>query len=308
MAERSYLSGIIPAVVTPLTDDDRPALDNLGRHIKVLAGEGCSGVMLLGTTGEGPSLGVGEREAIIEAGITAAGRMRVMVGTMSSSLADATLMTRRAFDLGAHAVVVVPPFYYKKVSDDGLFAFYCRLLDEAVPDRHFLLLYHIPQVTGVPISFDLIERLAIYGGDRVGGLKDSSGDFGHVRELCARFPQMNVFVGSDKMLLDGLHEGAAGCITAGANVLAPLDVAVYRAFEAGADAAPLQSRLSAAREILDAHQPLAPTLKALLQLRYGCPGWNVRPPLVPLSERERQDVVTALGATGSAEELGWLGR
>jgi 4-hydroxy-tetrahydrodipicolinate synthase len=302
----SRLKGVIPAVVTPLNASDQPDLESLRRHIRVLAREGCDGILLLGTTGEGPSMGLSERESILDAGLSAEEDLFVMVGTGLPSLSDSLYLTRRAFQLGADVAVVLPPYYYKRVTDQGLLDFYRRLLDQAVPEGGMLMLYHIPQVTQVPLSFGLIEELVNISDRRLAGIKDSSGDLAHAKELCDRFPQLRVFVGTDKLLLDGLQSGAAGCITAGANVLAPLDVAVYRTFASNQDAESLQSQLTAAREILERYQPFPAGLKSLLALRYGNHSWNVRPPLVPLSEEDRNDLISALRNLDLDNRLPWL--
>jgi 4-hydroxy-tetrahydrodipicolinate synthase len=304
----SRLRGVIPAVVTPLNASDQPDLESLQRHIRVLAGEGCDGILLLGTTGEGPSMGLSEREAILEAGLSAAEDLLVMVGTGLPSLSDSLYLTRRAYQLGADVAVVLPPYYYKRVTDRGLLNFYGRLFEQAVPEGDMLMLYHFPQVTQIPLSFQLIEELMKISEGRLAGIKDSSGDLAHAKELCQRFPQLRVFVGTDKLLLAGLQSGAAGCITAGANVLAPLDVAVYRTFASNQDAEPLQSQLTAAREILERYQPFPAGLKSLLALRYGNQSWNVRPPLVPLPEEDHKDLISALRNLNLDDRLPWLSR
>jgi len=176
-------------------------------------------------------------------------------------------------ELGADVTVILPPFYYKDVAGRGLLDYYRRLFAEAVPDDGLVMVYHIPQVTQVPISFNLLEDLVSVSDGRLVGVKDSSGDPEHAKELCRRFPDMNVFVGSDRLLLAGLELGADGCITAGANVLGPLAVDVYRAYATGDPADPLQGRLTAARLVFERYQPFPAALKSLLALRYGG-DWN----------------------------------
>ena len=305
MTRREELKGIVCAVVTPLKNNV-PDLGNLQRHVRTLAGEGCDGILLLGTTGEGPSFSIAEREAIVEAALAVAGAMQVLVGTGFPSLTDAVAFTRRAFELGADAAVVIPPYYYKKFTDQGLFEFYKRLFDEAVPDNGSLLAYHIPQVSAVPISLTLLERLLTYGGKRMGGIKDSGGDLGFAQEIIRRFPEMRTFVGTDGILLGGLKAGAVGCITAAANVIAPLSVEVYRAFLSGLDPTDQQQQLTALRAILDRYQPAASMLKSLLSLRYGTDGWDVRPPLEPVSDATRAEAIAALTEHSLPASLDWL--
>ena len=300
------LTGVFAAVATPLTEEDKPDLQTLQRHLHCLEEEGCSGALLMGTTGEGPSLGLAEREAIIQEAKPAAGSMKILAGTGCASLADTVHLTRRAFELGADAVLVVPPFYYKQVSEDGLLAYYQRLLDEAVPADGALLLYHIPQVTQVPISSGLLQGLIAHAPARVAGIKDSSGDFANMTALCEQAPQLCIFTGDDTLLLRALQCGAAGCITAVVNAFAPLAVDVFRTFHEGKDAAQLQEKLSEVRSVLDGFRPFTSSIKHLLARRYGAKGWSVRPPLMPLSSEKQQALMRQLSALELSEWIDWL--
>jgi len=300
------LSGVFPAAATPLTVDDRPDFEALKQHIQTLGAEGCSGVLLMGTTGEGPSLGLEERISILREGRLAAGSMKVLAGTGCANLADTIHLTRRAFDLGADAVLVVPPFYYKNPPDQGLSTYYRRLLKAAVPEDGSILLYHIPQVTQVPISRELLGELVAHDPKRVVGIKDSSGDLQHLRSLCEQEPRLRIFTGNDSHLLSALQFGAAGCITAAANVFAPLAVEVLRAFNAGEDAEGIQAVLTEARAILGDFQPFAASIKSLLATRYGTEGWNVRPPLVPLPRDRQRVLLDRLSALDLSEWIDWL--
>lgn len=302
------LRGVVPPVVTPLTKEDQLALNNLQLHIRAMIQDGCSGVLLMGTTGEGPSMGLDERRTIIDVGVEAAEGGFVLAHTGCASLQDTLILTRHAYESGADAAIVVPPFYYKNVPVEGLLTYYRRLLDEAVPDDGHILLYHIPQVSHVPVSFELLEGLSDLAPDRFVGLKDSSGDLAYLQELRRRFPQLRVFVGTDRLLLEGLRLGTAGCITAAVNVLAPLDTAVYRAFTSGrqSEADDLQAELTIARDVLERHMPFPPTIKHLLSRRYGGSGWEPRPPLVGLSAEERAALERGLIQAGVGKWLDWL--
>jgi 4-hydroxy-tetrahydrodipicolinate synthase len=307
MTQKNDLKGVFCAAATPFKDS-KPDLDNLQRHIRQLIDDGCDGVLLLGTTGEGPSLGVEERTAIIETAMAFSDETMILAGTGSSSLDDTIVNTRRAFDLGVDAVVVIPPYYFKGVNEDGLFAFYQQLFDTAVPDDGLLMAYHIPQVTQVPITAGLLQRLIDYAGDRMAAIKDSSGDLDHSRTIIDRFPHLRVFVGNDKVLLGGLQANAAGCITAGANVLGTLAVNVYRAFRNNDDAETPQTLLTHARSVLDQFTPASSTIKHLLSVRYQTVGWDVRPPLTPLPPQKAQELVAALQQLDLPPEYEWLHR
>jgi len=300
------LSGVIPAVATPLTEDDQPDLETLRRHIQILEKDGCSGVLLMGTTGEGPSLGLEERETIIREGKLAAGSMKVVAGTGCASLADTKHLTRRSFELGSDAVLIVPPFYYKNVSDAGLLAYYRRLLEEAVPEDGIVLLYHIPQMSHVPISSDLLQGLIAHDPTRVAGIKDSSGDLDHLMAICEAKPGLRVFTGNDSHLLSALQCGAAGCITAATNAFAPLAVSVFRAFTEGKDAARPQAKLSQVREVLGDYLPFAASIKHLLAKRYGPQGWTVRPPLTMLPAPAQKTLMRRLSALDLSEWIDWI--
>lgn len=305
MTSKTDLKGIICAVVTPLRNG-RPDLDNLQRLVTTLKGEGMDGILLLGTTGEGPSFNVAERGAIIEAAKEASGDMTVHAGTGFASLTDTIDATRKAFEVGVDSVVVIPPYYYKKVTPQGLATFYKQVLDEAVPDDGLLMLYHIPAVVGIPISTELIDRLLEVDEQRLLGVKDSSGDLPHGVDLCRRYPQLRIFVGTDHVLLGGLQAGAAGCITAGANVLGPLAVQVYRTFMAGQDASEQQALLGAARALLDQYQPSSGMLKSLLALRFANDGWDTRPPLETATTADRDSLAAALTSLDLPASMGWL--
>ena len=307
---KSDFKGVVTAVVTPFSPDDRPDLDNLQRLIRCLVEEGVDGLLLLGTTGEGPSTSFEEQQDILRAGLEAAGDRTVMAGTGCASLPDTIRLTRRAFELGVDGVVTVPPFYFKKSSTAGLLAYFQRVLDEAVPPEGALFLYDIPQVTGIPISPELIAGLLSHAENKLGGVKDSTGDFAHSLALIRAFPQLRIFVGTDKFLLNGMRSGAAGCITAGSNVFGSLAAGVYRAFcegrEAEALAEALQEELAAARSALEKYTPFAASLKSLLARRFEGGGWNVRPPLVPLSSEEEASLVRSLKDIGLGQKMDWL--
>lgn len=294
MSEGNDFQGIFPAVVTPLDATGNVHFENLQRHLRTLAEEGCQGVLLLGTTGEGPSLSLQEREEVIRCGLETAGAMVVMAGTGCASLVDALQLTRRAFDLGVHAVVVVPPFYYKNPSLEGLLRFYQRLLDEAIPPNGKLFLYHIPQVSQVPIQMELLEALLEWDASRLIGVKDSGGELAYLQALRQRFPGLRVFVGADQLLLQALELGAVGCITAAANLIAPLEVELFVRFKRGEEVAHLQETISMCRKVLERYGPFPSSVKYVLCRRYRCSGWEVRPPLTALSSERGERLIQEL--------------
>jgi 4-hydroxy-tetrahydrodipicolinate synthase len=292
---KSTLGGVYCAIVTPLRQGRFDAV-RFQMHIRTLAAEGCDGLLVLGTTGEGQSFDLSERGEVIAAALEAKSGMAVLAGTGCAGLTETIRATRQAYDLGADGVVLVPPFFFRGVSTAGLLEYFRQVFAEAVPESGGALLYHIPQVTGVPVQPELIGGLSGLVGGKLAGVKDSSGDQAGFLDLCRCFPDLRIFAGVDDLLLDGLRAGAAGCITAEANLLAAPAVELLRAFRRGADAQGWQDLLVRARVVL-AHTPFPTALKGLLAERYADPAWaEVRPPLTALAEEDRAELAAGLRA------------
>jgi len=291
------LHGLFPAVVTPLESDGRIHFDNLQRHIRTLMDQGCHGILLLGTTGEGPSLSVNERKSVLQAALDVSGSQTLVVSTGCANLSESIELTQHAFTNGADAVLVMPPFYFRDATTTGLLAYYRTLLEESVPAGGSMLLYHFPRMSA-PVSLELIDAL-LQTDTRVRGIKDSSGDKDHVAQLLQRFPTLKVFVGDDRLLLGALQQGGAGGMTAALNILTPLALDVWRAFTHGKPAEEAQARLSAGRVVLEPYKPFPPAIKGLLAARYQSSGWDVRPPLAAMEA----NLVTALLQDLRSEDL-----
>ena len=288
------LAGIFAASLTPLGDG--LAIDHaaLAAHLRRLLGAGCHGVALFGTTGEATSFGLDERRAALDA-VVAAGvpAGRLLVGAGGCALPEAAALTRHAVGAGAAGVLVLPPFYYKNVTDDGLFAFFDGLVQRVGEARLRLYLYHFPQMSGVPISPALVGRLRARYPEVVAGLKDSSGDAEHLDSLLRAFPELAIFAGTERLLLAGLRAGAAGCISATANATAALAAEVYAAWQAGdaARAETLQQRLTPIRQAIEGF-PIIAALKHVFG--YGA----LRPPLRPLDAAQAAALDAALARLG----------
>lgn len=308
MEDPKRFLGVVTAVLTPLDQDGSLNLPQLQRHIQVLEQDGSDAILVMGTTGEGPSFSCSERKTALEAALQAARKMEVIAQTGCASLTDTIDLTRHAFELGLTRVTVMPPFFFKEVSDDGLFAFYCHLIDEAVPADGALMLYHIPQVTQAPISFNLLERLLDVYGDRIGGIKDSAGDLDHLRELCRRFPQISVLTGNDQLILDALRSGAAGCVTGVVNSFASLAAGIIRGFcSDNNEAEENQRQLNQVWNVLRQYQPYTTLLKGLAAHRYQNSGWlRVRPPLDPMTQNQLDRMVGELRQIDLPEAYAWL--
>jgi len=277
------VGGVFAAALTPMTPAGSPDHVLAVAHCRWLLDNGCDGLAPLGTTGEANSQSLADRMALVgalaEAGLPAE---RVVVGTGGCALGDTVALTRCAMDAGFRNALVLPPFYYKGVSDDGLFAYYAALI-EGVGDADFrLYLYHFPQMSTVPLSAGLIGRLRDSFGAVVAGLKDSSGDWANTRHLIDAFPGFRVYSGSEQFLADNLAAGGPGCISATVNVTAPLAARVFHAAPSARQR--VQEELTAIRLALQGF-PTIPALKRLLEWHTGNPGWRtVLPPLLALPE------------------------
>lgn len=298
------LGGVYAAAVTPLKSDLTPDLEAIPQFLGFLARRGCHGALLMGTTGEGPSFAPQERAAILQAAVQVRQEhpgFHLFAGTGTPSLEETVELTRTAFDLGVDAVVVLPPYYYRNAGDEGLFTWYQQVLQRAVPAGGKLLGYHIPPVSGVPLSLDLLARLREGFPDRFGGLKDSSGEPEHARRLGETFgSDLLVFSGNDRLLTLALENQASGCITAPANLISPALRKLWDAHQAGEPVETLQECIQRQRVVLDRYPPAPPLLKALLARRFDFPLWPVKPPLCAASE----DIV--LQASAGLDEVAHL--
>lgn len=296
-------AGIWAPAVTPLDRDLAPDPGRFTAHLRWLLESGCHGVAVFGTTGEANSFSVDERiallDATLEGGIPAE---RLMVGTGCCALTDSVRLARHAVESGCARALMLPPFYYKGVSDEALYASYAAVIDRVGHDDLEVFLYHFPKLSGVPITPGLVERLlASPYGRTIKGIKDSSGDPESTLDFVTRFPGLAVFPGTETLLLSGLEAGGAGCITASANVNAPAIRRVYDAWAAGsAEAAGLQAIIGAQRAALQS-QAMIPTLKRLLAVAHGDPAWlAVRPPMLQTAEAAAAEQDAALAAAGFA--------
>jgi 4-hydroxy-tetrahydrodipicolinate synthase len=289
------LSGVYSAAITPLTSGGEPDTVGLRTLLDFLGKRGGHGALLLGTTGEGTSFSVQERIEIWTAATDwrkSRPDFRLFAGTGTPSLSETRHLNKVAFDLGYEAVLVLPPFFIRNASEDGLFGWYADLLDN-VPSGKYLLGYHIPAVSGVALPLSLLQRLQAAYPQTFGGLKDSSGNLESAVNYAQGLPGAAVLVGNDKLLAPGLAAGASGAITALANLRSPELRAIYDAHFAGRDAASLQAALDPIRAAMDAMPPAPAYLKALLHAQHGLPNWKVR---LPLQDFSQEQVAAALAA------------
>jgi 4-hydroxy-tetrahydrodipicolinate synthase len=297
MAKERNFSGVIAPVLTPFGEDGNPDAERFTEHAQWLMDSGCTALAPFGTTSEANSLGLDERmemlEELVDAGIDPA---RLMPGTGTCSLTDTIVLTRHALDLGCGGMLMLPPFYYKGPSEEGLYRYFSEVIEGVGDDNLKVYLYHIPPVAQVGFSLPLIGRLVRAFPGTVAGLKDSSGDWSNTAAILAEHPQLEIFPGSEVFLLDGLKYGAAGCISATCNVSATAIREVYDKWQMP-DAERLQAGITAIRKAIQAY-PMIPALKALIAHYRGDAGWaQVRPPFLPLPAADAMKVVGTLAET-----------
>jgi len=295
-------SGVWAPAITPFKEDLSPDPIRFSRHARWLLANGCSGLAAFGTNSEANSLSVEERmsllEFLVEDGVPP---HTLMPGTGCCALTDSVRLTAHATQLGCAGALMLPPFYYKGVSDDGLFRNFAEIIERVGDSRLRLYLYHIPPVAQVAISIPLIERLLKSYPQAIAGLKDSSGDWNNTQAMLDAFrgTGFDVFAGSEVFLLRNMQHGGVGCISATANVN---PAAIHRVFACWqqADAGDLQTAISATRAVIQQY-PMIPALKAIAARAYSDPGWvTVRPPLMELTEGQRVSLGVELDANGFA--------
>jgi 4-hydroxy-tetrahydrodipicolinate synthase len=287
------LRGVIAAVATPVTPDGEPDLARATKLARYLVDNGCDGLNVLGTTGEATSFSLAQRQSVMSAYAKAGLPLdRMMVGTGAAAVADAVALTRHAAALGFAGALVLPPFYYKGVPDDGLAAYIGALVVATAAQPIPIYLYHFPAQSGLPWHPKLVRRLLDTFGQRLVGLKDSSGDMAYAREVAAISPNFNVFPSTEAVLIEARGGAFAGCISATANLNADL---CQRAWSQG-DAAALDSAV-AIRKLFDG-RPLVPGVKALLaHIHRDAALARVLPPLAPFSAADNAAVVAGYDQT-----------
>ena len=293
------LEGVWAPCLTPINADFSIDDARLFEHVNWLLSNGCSGIVLFGTTGEAASFSAAERmqalESLIARGMSSS---RIMVGNGFTAISDTVQVTKHAVAQGCRAVLMIPPFYFKDPTDFGLVSTYRYVIDETnCPDLK-VLLYHFPRMSTVPISYWLIDALIESHGDVIAGLKDSTGDWQSVESYINRYPDLAIFPGTDALLLKGLHAGGAGTITATADINPHGIGHVFDLWRNGEQAEEAQTQVEAIRSIVSEY-PLAAALKAVHTNYRSDSSWNrLRPPLVALSDADQAALMNSLDQVG----------
>lgn len=286
-------------VITPFGTDLAPNAQRFVSHCQWLVSNGV-GLAIFGTNSEANSMTVAEKQellgTLVEGGVDPS---RMMPGTGDCTIGDCVTLTREAVAAGCAGALMLPPFYYKGVSDEGLFRYYSEVIERVGDTRLKIYLYHIPPVTQVPLSLALIERLRSAFPGTIAGIKDSGGDWAHTQALIERFggEDFAVYAGSERFLLDTLRAGGAGCISATANVNPAAIVELAQRWQED-DADQRQQNLNVVRDLFEKYQ-LIPAMKAATAHFSGVEDWRrLRPPLVELEHQRAAELVSALEKTG----------
>lgn len=299
MLKDALFGGVNAAVLTGYHADLSIDLDRMAAHSRWLLANGCNGLGILGTTGEANSLGISERigvmEGLIERGIPAG---TLLPGCGTTAIPDTVALTRRAEELGIRGVLLLPPFFYKGPSDDGLFAYYSEVV-QRVGGNIKLYFYHFPAQSAVPIGNALIERLLRAYPGKFKGIKDSTGDWANTRGYADAFASegFEVYCGDDSLLHATLNANGAGCITAASNVGCAVSQRVYANWN-NAQGEQAQAMLTAIRKAVTS-VPLIPALKSLVARNTGNADWTIiRPPHLKLNAEQEAKLFAAFDASG----------
>jgi len=300
------LSGVFAAALTPLKIDFTPEVELIPQYLSHFENGGCHGALLLGTTGEGPSFSNTERIMIMESALEykhSHPYFKLLVGTGTTNIDETIELTQIAFSKDYDGVVVLPPYYFRMVSDDSLFEWFRAIIENAVPSNKYLLAYNIPIMTGISFSLDLLERLKEKFPLRFAGIKDSSSDEQFSRELGDKFgDELLVLTGNDRLLSTALNNNAGGCITALANLYSHLSREIWDGFQQPMNVEKTQQKLSLLRDLLERYSPYPPILKVLMNRIVGFPLSSVKPPLRNLDEAVIDQAVEQFNLLMSSSE------
>jgi len=294
------LRGVIAAIATALDEEGEPDCARSVALARFLLGDGCDGLNVLGTTGEATSFSCEQRKCLMTAYRDAGSPLDcLMVGTGAASVADAVALTRHAAELGFAGALLLPPFYYKGVPEEGLFRFFSEVVQRVGDARLRVYLYHIPPVSAVPITHKLVERLMKAYPKQIAGMKDSADDWAHTKSMIDAFAKdgFDVFSGNEKPLIDNIKSGGAGCISATANINPGKIAETYKKY-ATPEGEKLQGWINDVRGVMQGYV-MIPALKYCVAHYGSDAAWTpVRPPLVETDEKAGKDMIAKLDKLG----------
>ena len=290
---QSRFSGVLAPVITPFNEDLSPDSSRFIKHCRWIVSQGAN-LAVFGTNSEANSLSISEKisllDDLIEGGIET---HSLMPGTGCCALSDTIELSRKAVELGCAGVLMLPPFYYKDISDQGLFNYYAEVIEAVNSEDLKIYLYHIPPISQIPLTLELIEKLAYSYPKNIAGIKDSSGDWNQTQAFNElSIENFRVFCGSESFLLQNMKAGGAGCISATANVNPAAISSLCSAWQ-GEDAEQKQAGLDQIRNIFQSY-PMIPALKAATAICTKDSQWlRVRPPLANLNNTQLSDLTAA---------------
>ncbi|MDX1478336.1 MAG: dihydrodipicolinate synthase family protein [Saprospiraceae bacterium] len=297
----SLPAGVFAATLTPMQSDLQVDHAALYAHCTGLIEQGGNGIALMGTTGEANSLTLQERLEVLER-LLASGfpATRLIVGTGCCAIGETVHLTRHATAAGVGGVLMLPPFYYKQVTDEGLYQYFATVIESVGQPAPEIYLYHFPRMSGIHMSTDLVVQLVHDFPGIIVGMKDSSGDLTHMREVMTALPRFRLYAGNEHFLLDVLELGGAGCISATTNYRIDLAARVFRAWQAGGVPLGLAQQMQQTRAAFEGYGFTA-ALKAIQARTSGQSWWNhLRPPLTPLSPADVDQIANDLAAIEAA--------
>ena len=294
----SFPRGAVTASLTPLKSDLTLDSKRLIKHCHWLLEQGSAGIALLGTTGEANSFSLAERMSFLDAIATSSLPLdKIMVGTGCCAYSETVELTKHALASGMSNILMLPPFYYKQVNEEGLGNYFDLIIDQIGHDQLQIYLYHIPKMSGLGFSLSLVTSLVEKYPKVIVGIKDSSGDFGNMKEIRQALPEFRLYAGTEKHLLDVLRIGGVGCISATANVTARWISQVYTQWQTK-EADALQEKVSRLRSCFEG-LPFTAILKQYLAHYQNDPTWlNIRPPNSILQDAVLDKVMAGLNAEG----------
>ena len=300
MKQGKRIKGVLAPVVTPFNADYSPDPVRFLAHCRWLLSQN-SGLAVFGTNSEANSLSANERIALLE-GLATAGldTSRMMPGTGCCALTDSVRLTEHAVKLGCAGVLMLPPFYYKGVSDEGLYRNFSEIIERVGDERLRIYLYHIPPVAVVGITPKLVEMLMKKYPHAIAGMKDSSGDWNNTKMMLDNFAKsgFDVFAGSESFLLANMRNGGAGCISATANVNPAAIHKLFAEWQSN-DAEDQQKALDVVRNAFGKKYTMISALKQGIALYGDDPQWAaVRPPLMELTREQAASLKSELAAIG----------
>jgi 4-hydroxy-tetrahydrodipicolinate synthase len=299
MMKDALYGGVNAAALTPMKADLSVDLDRMAAHCRWLLANGCNGLAVLGTTGEANSLGIDERIAVLE-GLVARGipAAKMLPGTGTTAIPDTVKLTRKADELGCRGALLLPPFYYKNPSDDGLLAYFNEVIQRVAGDIK-IYLYNFPQQSAIPFSVEFFGRLLKANPGKFKGVKDSSGNYENSLAYVEAFARdgFEVYVGDDTLLKPILEKGGAGGITAASNVNCASGAVVYANWSSPAAAAAHEVLMATRKAVISV--PMIPALKTLVARNTGDENWlNIRPPHLKLTAAQKASLFDTFDASG----------